>query len=144
MRDVCARAYPAACPFTGLEIFKCPKYFADQSLVEVLGAFEYLETRERTGRGIGPGADVAHLLMLLLVAGMPRGFPCLFALGIGLPGHIHAGLIARIVVIARQVERGLIAVDEVLGRVVADAVRRWGAVAECRRCLIEYGRDGAE
>ena len=36
MRDVCARAYPAACPFTGLEIFKCPKYFDERLVCGIL------------------------------------------------------------------------------------------------------------
>jgi hypothetical protein len=30
MLDVCAKAYPPKCPYTGLEIFKCPGYFDEK------------------------------------------------------------------------------------------------------------------
>ena len=64
MRDVCARAYPAACPFTGLEIFKCPKYFDERLVCGILADVYF--------KGVESHYEPGSLLDSLL-GGQPSG-----------------------------------------------------------------------
>jgi Glucodextranase, domain B/K319L-like, PKD domain len=54
MLDVCATAYPPACPFTGLEIVKCPKYFDEKLVCTILANAYFLgvETKHVPNSGL--------------------------------------------------------------------------------------------
>jgi K319L-like, PKD domain/Glucodextranase, domain B len=55
MLDVCAKkAYPPTCPFTGLEVVKCPKYFDEKLVCTILADayFKGVETKHIPNSGL--------------------------------------------------------------------------------------------